>query len=182
MKNSRWALRSAVVTAVGLAAATGLPAGFASAQTSASRTSGPMVQLIVAQKSINVPRYGKRVFNDPGVYVTAVGTQLRFNVQRASYAKPITTTQIIRVPGGGTIVRPLPDWTVKSWAGLHRFIRVTVRNSAGKIVASHVGPFCPNSYAAFEPGRAGQVAIPAAMPVRSVPARQCLGHSARLGG
>ncbi len=154
MKNSRWArgqrparmaMRSAVVTAVGLAAATSLPAGLASAQTSAS---GPMVKLIVAQKSINVPRFGKRVFIDPGVYVTAVGTPLQFDVQRASYAQPITNTQIIHLPGGGTVSRPLPDWTVKSWAGLHRFIRVTVRNSAGKIVASHVGPFCPDDFSA----------------------------------
>ena len=146
MKNSRWALRSAVVTAVGLAAATGLPAGLASAQTSASAASGPMVKLIVAQKTINVPRFGKRVFIDPGVYVVAVGSALRFNVRRANYATPITNTQIIHVPGGGTISRPLPDWTVKNWNGLHRFIRITMRNSAGKIVASHVGPFCPDSF------------------------------------
>ena len=145
MKSSRWALRSAVVTAVGLTAATGLPAGLASAQPGPS---GPMVKLIVAQKSINVPRYGKRVFIDPGVYVTAVGTPLQFNVQRASYAEPITNTQIIRVPGGATVRRPLPDWTVQSWQGLHRFLRVTIRNSAGKIVASHVGPFCPDDYSA----------------------------------
>jgi hypothetical protein len=148
---ARWALRSAVVTAVGLAAATGLPAGLASAQASlgapgAPSASGPMVKLIVAQKSINVPRFGKRVFIDPGVYVTAVGAPLQFNVQRANYASPLTDTQIIRTPGGATIRRPLPDWTVKSWAGLHRFIRVTVKNAAGKIVASHVGAFCPDSF------------------------------------
>ena len=148
MKNSRWALRSAVVTAVGLAAATGLPAGLASAQTSASGPSGPMVKLLVAQKSINVPRFGKRAFIDPGVYVTAVGAPLQFNVQRASYAQPITNTQIIHVPGGATIRRPLPDWTVQGWRGLHRFIRVTIRNSAGKIVAAHVGAFCPNDFSA----------------------------------
>ncbi|MGN6792727.1 MAG: lysyl oxidase family protein [Streptosporangiaceae bacterium] len=148
MKTSRWVLRSAVVTAVGLAAATGLPAGLASAQTSASATNGPMVKLIVAQKSIHVPRFGKRVFIDPGVFVVAVGSALRFNVRRASYAQPITNTQIIRVPGGGTVRRSLPDWTVKNWVGLHRFVRVTVRNSAGKIVASHIGAFCPNDFGA----------------------------------
>jgi hypothetical protein len=150
MKNSRWALRSAVVTAVGLAAATGLPAGLASAQASpaaaaAPSGSGPMVKLIVAQKSINVPRFGKR-----GVYVTAVGAPLQFNVRRANYASPLTNTQIIRTPGGATVRRPLPDRTVKSWTGLHRFIRVTVKNAAGKIVAAHVGAFCPD---AFSPQR-----------------------------
>jgi hypothetical protein len=148
MNSSRWALRSADVTAVGLAAATGLPAGLASAQASAGApsASGPMVKLIVAQKHVNVPRYGKRVFIDPGVYVTAVGAPLQFNVRRANYASPLTNTQIIHLRGGGTVKRPLPNWTVKRWAGLHRFLRVTVKNSAGKIVASHVGAFCPNTY------------------------------------
>src|SRR5690242_2414050 len=128
MRNSRWAVRSAVVTAVGLAAATALPAGLASAQVSASGTGSPMVKLILAQKTINVPRFGKRVFIDTGAYVVAVGGPLRFNVQRASYAKPITNTQIISLPGGGTTRRPLPDRTVKNWDGLHRFVRITVRN------------------------------------------------------
>ncbi len=146
MKNSRWALRSAIATAAGLAVAAGLPAGLASAQGNSSDVA-PMVKLVVAQKSINVPRFGRRVFLDPGVYVTAVGSALQFNVRRASYAKPLTNTQILRGPGGAPIRRPLPDWTVQSWQGLHRFIRITVRNTAGKIVASHVGPFCPNSVA-----------------------------------
>jgi len=146
MRNSRWALRSAVVTAVGLAGATGLPAGLASAQVGASGTGGPMVKLILAQKAINVPRFGKKVFIDTGAYVVAVGGPLRFNVQRASYAKPITNTQIISLPGGGTTRRPLPDRTVKNWDGLHRFVRITVRNSSGKIVAAQVGSFCPNNF------------------------------------
>ncbi|MDR2983307.1 MAG: hypothetical protein LBV34_00565 [Nocardiopsaceae bacterium] len=147
MKNSRWALRYAVVTAVGLATATALPAGLAAAQPSASATSGPMAKLILAQKTINVPRFGKRAFIDTGAYVVAVGNSLRFNVRRAGYAKPITNTQIISRPGGGTVRRPLPAKTVRSWAGLHRFLRITVRNSTGKIVAAHVRSFCPNSLA-----------------------------------
>jgi hypothetical protein len=169
MKNSRWAVRSAVVTAAGLTAAMGLPAGLASAQPSAS---GPMVKLVVAQKSINVPRYGKQVFIDPGVYVVAVGTRLQFNVRRASYAKPITNTQIIRVPGGATTKRRLPDWTVKNWQGLHRFLRVVVRNSAGKMVASHVGPFCPDDFSA-------QRSNPNA-PARSRYPQQCLSDPFQL--
>jgi Lysyl oxidase len=145
MKNSRWVLPSAVTTAAGLAVATGLSAGLASAQGTTS-ASGPMVKLIVAQKSINVPRYGKRAYINPGVYVAAVGSALRFNVRRANYAQPITITQIIRGPGGTIVRRVLPARTLQGWKGLHRFIRITVRNKAGTLVASHVGPFCPNSY------------------------------------
>jgi hypothetical protein len=130
-----------------LAVATGLPAGLASAQVSASSTGGPMAKLILAQKTINVPRFGKRVFIDTGAYVVAVGGPLRFNVRRTSYAKPITNVQVISLPDGKTIRRPLSERTVKNWNGLHRFVRITVRNSAGKTVAAHVGPFCPNNIA-----------------------------------
>jgi hypothetical protein len=98
-----------VVTAVGLAAATGLPTGLASAQPSADATADPMAKLILAQKTINVPRFGKRAFIDTGAYVVAVGAPLRFNVRRAGYAKPITNTQIISHPGGGTVRRLLPE-------------------------------------------------------------------------
>jgi len=146
MKNSRWALRSALATAAAVAVAAGLPAGPASAQQGSSSADRPMVKLIVAQKSINVPRYGKHAYIDAGVYVTAVGSALQFNVRRANYAKPLTATQIIRGPGGTTIRRPLPRWTVPGWEGLHRFIRITVRNTGGRIMASHINPFCPNSF------------------------------------
>ncbi len=155
MKYSRWTLRSAAAVTAGLAVAAGLPAGLAAAQSTAS---GPMVKLVVAQKNVNVPRYGKRVFLDAGVYVTAVGSPLQFDVQRASYAKPITITQIIRGPGGQVTRRPLPDWAVaKNWNGLHRFFRMTVKNLSGKIVASNVGPFCPNNY---NPQRSGPSSPP----------------------
>lgn len=159
MKNSRWTLRSAVATAAGLAVAAGLPAGLASAQGKSS-AARPMVKLIAAQRSINVPLFGNRAYIDPGVYVVAVGSALQFDVRRANYAKPLTGTQIIRLPGRAAVRRPLPHWTVKSWAGLFRFIRITVRNTAGKVVASQVGPFCPN---AFNPQRSNPNA-PASSP------------------
>src|SRR5258706_15587991 len=92
MKNSRWALRSAIATAAGLAVAAGLPAGLASAQGNSSDVA-PMVKLVVAQKSINVPRFGRRGFLDPGGYVTAVGSGLPFHARRARCSKPLTKTQ-----------------------------------------------------------------------------------------
>src|SRR5260221_13632029 len=85
MKNSRWALRSAVATAAGLAVAAGLPAGLASAQGSSS-VGAPMVKLVGAQKSINVPRLGRRGFLYPGVYATAVGSARQVNVRGAGCA------------------------------------------------------------------------------------------------
>jgi hypothetical protein len=64
---------ASLAATAGLAVVAGLPAGLASAQSS-SGAGGPMAKLIVAQRSINVPRYGKRAYIDPGVYVVAVGS------------------------------------------------------------------------------------------------------------
>ena len=75
MRHSRWTLRYAAAAAAGLAVVTALPTGPASATSNAS---GPIVKLVTAQKSINVPRYGKRVYLDPGIYVTSSFAPLLF--------------------------------------------------------------------------------------------------------
>lgn len=130
--------------ASGLVLATTLSPGLASAQPAAI---GPTVKLVEAQRNITVPQFGKNfIFLDPGVYVAAFGSQLRFDVSRASYAKPLTITQVIHVPGAGTEYRPLPSWTLNGWNGLRRFLRVTVKNSSGKTIASRIVSFCPNSF------------------------------------
>ena len=100
------------------------------------RARRPELKLVVAQRSVNVPRYGKRVYFDPGVYVTAVGSALRFDVARGGYGKPITGTQIIRT-AHGTVKRPLPRKMMAGWrGGLRRFLRITVKNTAGKVVGT----------------------------------------------
>jgi Lysyl oxidase len=150
MNNSRWALRSAALAVAGVAAAAGLPAGLAPAQAAAAHAS-PQLKLVVAQKSVNVPRYGRRVFIDPGVYVTAVGSALQFDVARAGYGQPITALQVIST-GHGVTKRPLPRKMLAGWHGLRDFLRITMRNTAGKLVASEVRPFCPDT---FNPQRSG---------------------------
>jgi hypothetical protein len=154
MTLSRWGLRLAAVAASGLTAVATLPAGPAAARTAVPRpgaASGSAVKLVAAQNYFTVPRFGKFVFVDPGVYVEAVGSQLEFRVQRASYAKPLTLTRVIHLPGGGTELRKLPAWLLNGWNGLRRFLRITITNSHGKNVASRVIPFCPNT---FNPQRA----------------------------
>jgi hypothetical protein len=128
----------------GLVLAATLPAGpgMAAARTG---TAGPQIRMIAAQKSIRVPRYGSQVFIDPGIYLATYGSALEFDVSRASYSVPVTISQVIRQPGGGTTARPLPAWVLRGWSGLRRFFRLTITNSAGKTVGSRVVPFCPNS-------------------------------------
>lgn len=170
MKLSKSQLRWAAAAA-GLAMVASLPAGLATAQPKQSHL-GPTIKLVVAQKHIKVPQFGKFVFFDPGVYVAAFGSKLEFDVQRASYAKPLTMAEIIHPRGGGTIVRQLPSWMIAGWHGLARFVRLTVRNSHGKIVATRILSFCPNGI----PQRTG----PSSPPSSPFP-QQCSSDPFELG-
>lgn len=144
MKLSKTRLRWAAAAA-GLAMVASLPAGLATAQPTHSHA-GPTIKLVVAQNYIQAPQFGKIVTIDPGIYVAAFGSKLEFTVQRASYKKPLRIAEIIHTRGGGTIVRRLPSWLIDGWNGLKRFVRMTVRDSHGKIVASRVLTFCPNGF------------------------------------
>jgi hypothetical protein len=136
MKSPRWRLRYAVIAVAGCTVAATAPLGAVAAQAGAP---GPSVHLIAAQNTITVQRFGHEVFLDPGIYVESLGSQLQFNVGRASYTKPITISQVIHLPGGGTEVRPLPASLLDGFSGLKGFVRVTVTNSKE---AGHVLPRC----------------------------------------
>jgi hypothetical protein len=83
---------------------------------------------------------------DPGVYVVALGSAIQFDVQRTNYASQITADQIIRGPGGQITKRPLPRNWFDGWQGLRNFLRMTIKNSSGKIVANQLTDFCPGGY------------------------------------
>jgi hypothetical protein len=109
-------------------------------------TQGPTVQLTAAQTSITTSSFRGQVFLDPGIYVTSLGSPLQFNVQRASYTKPVTINQVIYLPGGGTTTRALPGSVLDGFNGLRNFATLTVADSAGNVVATSRQIFCPNSY------------------------------------
>ena len=150
MRLSRWGrpgtgrgggVRASTALAVaGLAfVAPGLPAA------SAASPPGPVIKLVAAQRNVTVYPFGRQVDMDPGIWVASLGSALQFDVRRASYTKPVTITQIIHT-SHGTVQRPLPASVLDGWNGLKHFIRMTVRNSAGKVVASPWLTFCPNTY------------------------------------
>jgi hypothetical protein len=143
MNHSRWALRYAAVAAAGLTAVAALPGGPAAAQ---SASASPGLKLIAAQRHITVPKFGKFAFLDAGVYVVALGSAMQFDVQRTSYAKAITAEQIIRGSGGQVTQRPLPRKWFDGWLGLKNFLRVTIKNPSGKIVANQLTDFCPGGF------------------------------------
>jgi len=131
------------MAAAGLTAVAALPGGPAAAQ---SASPSPEVKLIAAQRHITVPKFGKFVSLDAGVYVVALGSALQFDVQRTSYAKAITAEQIIRGSGGQVTKRPVPNKWFDGFLGLKDFLRTTIKNSSGKIVGNQVTDFCPGSF------------------------------------
>jgi hypothetical protein len=155
MRLSRWSLPGVAVAVAGLAvAAPGLPVA------SAASPPGPVVTLEAAQRSVTVHSSQGFVDMDPGIWVASLGSALQFDVRRASYTKPVTITQVIHPPGGPATARPLPATVLDGWNGLKRFIRMTVRNPAGRVVTAPWLTFCPNTY---DPERASP-ASPATSP------------------
>jgi hypothetical protein len=138
-------LRATAAAGVASAVVAATLAGPALARTQAA-AQGPEVKLIVAQNSITLPSFRGQVFLDPGVYVASLGSALQFDVQRASYTKPITLTQVIYHPGGGTTTRSLPASLLDGFNGLRDFLRLSVANTAGQVVASTRPLFCPNFF------------------------------------
>jgi Lysyl oxidase len=136
-------LRRAAAAGLASAVAAATLAGPALARTQAA-AQGPVVKLIVAQNSITLTSFRGRVYLDPGVYAASLGSALQFDVQRASYTKPITLTQVIYRPGGGTTTRSLPASLLDGFNGLRDFLRLSVADAAGKVVASFRPLFCLN--------------------------------------
>ena len=153
------------VAAAGLAVATaaaapGLPAASAA---SAHNASGPVVRLQAAQRSVTVHSTKGSVHMDPGIWLSSLGSALQFDVQRASYTKPVTLIQVIHTRPGSAKKRPLPATLLDGWNGLKHFIQMTVRNATGTVVASPWLTFCPNTR---DPQRASPDS-PAAQPYPS---------------
>ena len=138
-------LRTAAIALAGLAAASVTVPGLTGA--AASTPAGPQIKLITAQNSISVPRYGRTVYLDPGIWTASLGAALEFDVQRSSYSSPLTLTQIIHLPGGGVQQVPFPASLIgRVPSQLRRFLQITVATTKGKVLDSSKVGFCPDSY------------------------------------
>jgi hypothetical protein len=133
------------------AAAAGGAAATSAAAPTVRLTAGPTLRLIAAQHNITAFKFGKRVFLDPGIWVAALHSSLRLDVSRPSYTRPLRVTQVIRT-SHGLVSRRLPHSILDRWAGLRHFMRITVRTMKGRVVASRLMTFCPNT---FGPARTG---------------------------
>ena len=132
-----------VMAVAGLVIAT--VAGTVSAP-AARAAAGPAIKLIAAQRTITATRSGKQVFVDPGIWVASLGAPLQLDVSRASYTQPVTITQVISQPGLPPQTRALPASILDRWNGLKNFITLTIRNKAGRVVATTRMTLCPDSF------------------------------------
>jgi Lysyl oxidase len=141
------ALAAAVIVTPGVSLVSA--GGAAAAVTKAA--DGPVITLVATQPSVTVDSFQGNVLMDPGIWVASLGSALRFNVRRAYYTRPVTINQVIHTPGGRVEYRPLPARLLDGWNGLRDFIKMTVRDHTGQVVASSMLTFCPNT---FDPERA----------------------------
>lgn len=151
----------AAVTGAGAAAPGAAAASHPKVSGHGTEALGPSLKLIRTQKTVTVAK-SKRgpEFIDPGIWVSAAGSDLRLDVQRASYTKPVTLTQIIKTPWGTTQRRPLPAALLDGFNGLANFLVLTIRNASGKVVATQKQTFCPDSFDAERTNPGGPATDP----------------------
>ncbi len=146
MRRPRRGVRSAAAAIAGLGLVAATVPGVALA-TARHADQGPTVKLIAAQNVITVQKFGKQlVFLDPGIWVASLGSPLEFDVQRVTYLQPVTITQVIHLPGGGTRITALPRSLLDGFNGFRDFVRLTVKNSKGTVVARERAGFCPDTF------------------------------------
>ncbi|MFE4693139.1 lysyl oxidase family protein [Streptomyces sp. NPDC056749] len=132
---------------VAAAAAIAVTAGVAAATPDTKKAAAvPQLGLVAASDSVTLDSWKEDpgVYLDLGTYLTASGAPLELRVTRKSYKDPVVATQVIR-EGTKTRTRALPAGLVKNFSGLPGFIRVKVRDSAGRTVAIRTESFCPNN-------------------------------------
>ncbi|MBG0561476.1 lysyl oxidase family protein [Actinoplanes aureus] len=141
-RRSRWPV---VGVALGALVFTGTAVGAAEAA-----AAPPALALVAAAKTVTAERYadGDEVYLsfDLGLHVIAGKDPFEIRARRTGYGKPIVAHRTVVKNGKRTSVA-LPAGTVKDFNGLRNFATITIRNAAGKVVASYKTAFCGNSSA-----------------------------------
>jgi hypothetical protein len=135
-------------------------AGVGSAE---AATAQPALTFVAATKSVTAERYvgDKEVYLsfDLGLHVIAGKEAFEIRARRTGYDKPITAHRTVTKKGKKTQVA-LPAGTVKDFTGLTDFTTITIKNQAGKVVASYKTSFCGNSYSSARTRRDAPAANP----------------------
>ncbi len=107
----------------------------------------PPLALVAGTRSVTIERpKGESIFElDLGAHLVAGSSPFEIRARRTSYRKPVVATQVITEADGTKTRRTLPDG-LATLAGLEDFLRVDIRNKAGRLVHSQKHDWCPNSY------------------------------------
>jgi hypothetical protein len=98
----------------------------------------PALELVTAPR-VDVFSYGGRVYDDLGARIAATTEPVELWSNRPSWDDPIRTEW-----RSSTGTRSLPLGTMKSWSGLPRFARITLRTTAGDVVYDRTRGMCLN--------------------------------------
>jgi Lysyl oxidase len=105
----------------------------------------PSLGLIGPAGTVTLERMrGGRVALDLGVWVAASGGDFEIRAARADYDQPIEAAQV--EGGSDDVLRDVPAEMLAGWNGLSRFIRVVVRDQAGRTIKVRRYTFCPNGW------------------------------------
>ncbi|HEU4426137.1 MAG TPA: lysyl oxidase family protein [Pilimelia sp.] len=125
--------------------AAGVIAALTAGTPAAAAPKEPPLRFVAAASTVTIERWeGEPVFLDLGTHVVAGKTPFEVRAKRASYAKPIVATQVVRSGGKKKEVR-LPAGLVTDFSGLSKFTHVTLKNAAGETVVEQDQTFCPNA-------------------------------------
>ena len=136
VKRRRWGTAlAAVMLASALPAMTALPSATAGA--AAGLRLIPTNDEVVAHRS----RSGY-VNLDPQMLLAAEGGDFEIEASRPDYDTPVAVVR--NMPGGGSVA--LPADLLDAWAGLQRFLHVTVTDLDGVARYDRWASFCPNTW------------------------------------
>ena len=130
--------RASIVLVLGLLASS-TPLASASAQ-----GVDPSLRLVRSRSNISLKTYRDRVPLDLGMWVASAGGDFEVHVGMEDYGDPLTAAQVDSTTKAP--LRTIPAEDLNGWQGFNDFLRVRVRNQAGRIVADKTLNFCPNSY------------------------------------
>lgn len=143
MSSPTWRRRCASAAAVALTGSlalvpTSAPAADSPVPARAGSLVGPNGGLWAPQRiEVHKEAGAKNVWIDPGLNFVAGDAALEFRTKRPSYSEGLVTTWTSG-PRSGT----LPAGTPKSFSGLNAFVKHTLRDKNGKVVATRANRVC----------------------------------------
>ncbi|MDX6235792.1 MAG: hypothetical protein QOG10_607 [Kribbellaceae bacterium] len=109
------------------------------AATTTAAAAQPALALVAGSTEVALDRYPEGVLLDFGTHIVAGKSAIEVRATRKSYGDPIVANQLV---GGKS--KALPEGSVTDFAGLAKFLHVTITDATGKLVLDRDQSFCLN--------------------------------------